>query len=246
MRRLCLLVSLASLAGCVSYSSFKEARALDPGTLRLDVAPAFIVTRPKIGATAFLAGGRPSSGDTSEQPHDGPVIELQLRYGVVRGFDLGVKTSLTSAELNATIEVFRGRSVEVALAPAAQVALGTNGDDEGWKIGLFKLPVLVGVPFGDRSQHSLVLGLALAKSVGGGEGKNSGYAADALLGGASIGVSLLAGESLRVAPEIAVYTPLSGKGLALPGDVLRVSPDVGFGRPVLVQAGVAFAFGSGR
>ena len=246
MRRLCLLVSLASLAGCVSYSSFKEARALDPGTLRFDVAPAFIVTRPKIGATAFLAGRRPSSEDTSEQPHDAPAIELQLRYGVVRGLDLGVKTSLTSAELNATVEVFRGRSVEVALAPSAQVAVGTNGDDEGWKIALYKLPLLVGVRFGDHSQHSLVLGPALAKSVGSGTGKNSGYVADALLGGASIGVSLQAGESLRVAPEIAVYTPLSGQGVALQGHLLRVSPDVGFGSPVLVQAGLAFAFGSGR
>ena len=245
MRASFLLVALGSLAGCVSYSSYKEARALEPGSIRFDVVPTLTIARPKIGATAFLNGSRPSPNDTTEQPHDTPGVEVQLRYGIARGFDLGVKGSLSSVEANATIEVLRGRSFGVALAPAAQIALGTNFDDEGWEIALFKLPVLLGIRFGDDGRNALVLGPTLAKSVGGGTMKNSGYPADALFAGATIGLSLQAGSSFRVFPEIAIYTPLSGHGVALPGHIVRVSPDIGPGKPVIFQAGIGFSFGSG-
>jgi hypothetical protein len=74
--------------------------------------------------------------------------------------------------------------------------------------------------------------------------KNSGYALDALFAGGTLGVSFEVVRGLRIFPEIAIYTPLTGHGVALPGDVVRVTPDVGLGRPVLVKIAVGVSASS--
>jgi hypothetical protein len=61
--------------------------------------------------------------------------------------------------------------------------------------------------------------------------------------GGSIGLSLADGPNFRFIPEIAVYTTVAGHGVALPGYVVRVPPDVGGGQPTFIQAGIGFAFG---
>lgn len=230
--------------GCASYTSFKEARALDPGTIRFDVAMVAQDARPRVGATAFRQGAPPDPSDTTEQPQLSPGFEAQVRYGFAPGFDLGLKTSLSSLEVNGTIQLVRGERFDLALAPALQGAVGTNGDDEGWSMMLFKLPLLADFRFGDAGKHAVVVGPALAKAWGSGMSKNSGYTIDAMFAGGTIGVSFAAGPSVRIMPEIAVYSTLRGHGVALPRDAVRVSPDVGLGRPVLLQAGVGVAFGS--
>lgn len=242
--RLLLAIICARAFGCASLSTFKEARSLEPGSFRFDVAGVSTTARPKSGATAFLRGARPDPSNDSEQARTFPALEMQLRYGVTDGFDLGLKTNLSSFEINGTMQIARGQRIDVALAPGLQGAIGTNGDDEGWSLTMLKLPLLVGLRFGSEGHHAFVLGPTLAKSWGSGTSKNSGYAIDALFAGGTIGLSF-DGGSLRIMPEIAIYSALRGHGVALPGDVVRVSPDVGGGTPVLLQAGVAFAFGSG-
>lgn len=245
-RRLMPTVFIALVSGCASYSSLKEARTVDPGVLRVDVAGAGITARPVSGATAFLNGARPSPTDTTEQARLSPGLEAQVRYGLTEWLDLGVKTTLSSVEVNGTIQVFRGNRFDVALAPALQGAVGSNGDDEAWEMALAKLTLLGDARFGAFGQHAVVIGPTLAREWGSGMGKNSGYAPDALFAGGTLGVSMEVTRGLRVFPEIAVYTPLRGSGVALPGYVLRVSPDVGPGRPVLVQLVIGMAMsGSG-
>ncbi len=64
-----------------------------------------------------------------------------------------------------------------------------------------------------------------------------------LFAGGTVGLSLQVAKAIRLFPEIAIYTPLAGHGVALPGDVVRVSPDVAPGTPVILQAGLGVAFG---
>ncbi len=244
LHRLTPTVVLALALGCASYSSMKEARTVDPGAFRVDVVGGATTARPVSGATAFLGGSRPSPGDTTEQARLTPGLEAQVRYGLAQGFDLGVKTSLSSLELNATVQLVRGKRFDVALAPAVQGALGSNGDDEGWQMALAKLALLGDARFGAFGQHAVVVGPTVAKAWGSGMSKNSGYALDALFAGGTLGVSLEVVRGLRIFPEIAIYTPLMGHGVALPGDVVRVSPDVGPGRPVLVQIAVGVSANS--
>jgi hypothetical protein len=228
------------LSGCVSYSVLKDARALDPGAFQFDVAAGRSVIRPRSGATAFA--GRESSG-IGEQTMDFPALELQARYGIERSLDIGLKTGLTNLELNSTVQLVRREASDVALAPAVQYAFSTNGDDEGWGTYLFKVPVLIDFRFGRGGEHALVFGPTIAQAVGSGNSKNSGYDVDALFAGGTIGVSFKLGPTIRVMPEIAIYTPLAGHGVALQGYALRVSPDVGLGKPVIVQAGLALSSG---
>lgn len=246
LRRLTPTTVIALTLGCASYSSLKEARTIDPGGVRVDVAAGATTARPVSGATAFLNGSRPSPRDTSEQASVYRGIEAQARLGIVEGFDFGVKTSLSSLELNATVQLVRGKRFDLALAPAIQGALGGNGDDEGWQMALAKLALLGDARFGAFGQHAVVIGPALAKAWGSGTQKNSGYDIDALFAGGTLGVSLEVARGLRLFPEIAIYTPLNGSGVALPGNVVRVSPDVGPGRPVLVQMAVGVGIGSTR
>jgi hypothetical protein len=243
-RRTLLLAATTTLAlGCVSYSSFKEARTLDPGVVRVDVAAGATTARPTSGATAFLRGGRPAPYDNTEQASVLRGLEAQVRYGVLPGLDFGAKTNISSLELNATVQLTRSDRFDVALAPAVQRAVGGNFDDEGWEMWLVKLPLLADVRFGGAGQHAVVFGPALAKSWGAGTNKNSGYTVDALFAGGTIGISLEVARILRLFPEIAIYTPLAGQGVALPGYVVRVSPDVGPGTPVLLQASLGIALG---
>ena len=229
------LVGLSS--ACASYSTFKEAHPIDAGTFRFDLAMSGVSAAPKSGAVPFMVGGNdPPRSSTL------PDLELQFRWGIAHGFDLGLKTNLSSIEVNGTVQILRGDSFELAAAPAFQGAVGINGDDKGWSMALLKLPFLTGMRFGESGRHELVLGPALAKSWGRG---NEGYPMDALFAGGTIGVAFAAARIGRVMPELAIYTVLAGNGVPLPGNVVRVSPDVGGGRPVLIQAGVAFSFGSG-
>jgi hypothetical protein len=241
LHRLIPAVVIVFAVGCASYSSMKEARTLDPGALRVDVVGGATTARPVSGATAFPGGGRPNPGDTTEQANITPGLEAQVRYGLVQGFDLGLKTSLSSLELNGTVQLMRAEHFDIALAPAIQGALGTNGDDEGWQMVLAKLALLGDARFGASGKHAVVIGPTLAKAWGSGVSKNSGYALDALFAGGTLGVSFEVTRGLRLFPEIAIYTPLTGHGVALPGDVVRVTPDVGPGRPVLVLVAVGVA-----
>jgi hypothetical protein len=234
-----LFAVLPPLSGCVSYSVLKDARTLDPGAFRFDFAVGRTVIRPRSGATAYER--RQSSG-VGELAKDSFALELQARYGISRGFDVGLKTGMTNLELNSTMQLVRRDAFDVALAPAVQYALGSNGDDEGWETLLFKLPVLIDFRFGQGGEHALVLGPTVAIEVGSGNAKNSGYKLAALFAGGTVGVSFKLGMA-RIMPEIAIYTPLSGQGVALQGSAVRVSPDVGPGAPVIVQAGLAFSFG---
>ena len=65
---------------------------------------------------------------------------------------------------------------------------------------------------------------------GAGRARTRGTPWIALFGGGTLGVSLELARGFRVLPEIAIYTPLHGRGVGLPGDVVRVPPDVGRGR----------------
>lgn len=170
-------------------------------------------------------------------------LEVQARYGIAKSLDVGLKTGLTNLELNSTVQLVRREAFDVALAPAVQYAFGTNADDEGWDTVLFKLPVLIDFRFGQEGEHALVFGPTIAKAVGSGNNKNRGYNIDALFAGGTVGVSLRMGPRIRIMPEIALYTPLAGHGVPLQGYSVRISPDVGLGTPVIVQAGLAFSFG---
>ena len=228
------------LGGCVSYSAFKDARALDPGAFRLDVAPGATVVRPRSGLVAYERQYElPRVGDLANAYF---AFELQARYGIARGLDLGLKTGGTNLELNSTLQLVRRETFDVALAPALQYALGTNGDDEGWEMFLVKLPVLIDFRFGPGGDHALVFGPTIAQAIGSGNGRNSNYKPDALFIAGTVGFSFKVGVA-RFVPEIALYTPLTGGAVALPGSTLRVSPDLGVGKPVIVQAGLAFSFG---
>jgi hypothetical protein len=231
---------LLSSSGCVSYSSFKEARALDAHQVRVDVAAGFTHTLPQDGATAYL-GGASSVRNSTEEPRDVVNPEVQVRYGLVDGFDLGVKTGLSNVELNSTIQLVRGTTFDLALAPAAQLAIGTNMDDEGWMAELLKLPLLADLRF-CHGECAFVLGPAVAFETGNGLNKNQ-HGLDALLLGTSLGLSFPIAPYLRLMPEVSVYTAVFGKGIALSPDVVRVSPDVGPWKPTFIQAGMALSFG---
>ena len=117
-----LLAGICSAFGCASYSSLKEARALEPGAVRVDLAGGAITALPRSGATAYLRGARPSPRDDSEMAQTKPAFELQVRYGIANGFDVGLKTNLSSLELNSTVQLVRGARFDLALAPAIQAA----------------------------------------------------------------------------------------------------------------------------
>jgi hypothetical protein len=87
------------------------------------------------------------------------------------------------------------------------------------------------------------LGPAVARAWGTGTGNNSGYSIDAVLAGGTLGLSWAVGENLRIIPEVSVYTTVAGHGMAIPGHVVRVSPDVGTGDPTFIQGGIGIAFG---
>lgn len=234
---------MVGLMGCVSISNFKSARALAPGTYEVDVAASASGTSPQTGANAYARGT--NNGEVSPST---PTFEVQARGGVVPGFDLGGKLSLANAELNGTIQLLHRPSLDLALAPAAGVAASTNGDDESWTELTAKLPLLIGIRFGPSREHQIVLGVAAMGVTGSAQDKNAdkGFDPRALLAGASIGVSFALGAHLHLMPEIAAYTPIVGSAIGLTGGNVRVSPDVHFGSPVLVQAGMAFGFGSAQ
>jgi hypothetical protein len=80
LRKLLLAATTTLTLGCASYSSFKEARTLDPGVIRVDVAANVTMARPTSGATAFLRGARPAPYDTSEQASVLRGLEAQVRF----------------------------------------------------------------------------------------------------------------------------------------------------------------------
>jgi hypothetical protein len=241
---LSVLAAVALSSGCTSLSSFKEAHPIDRGAVRFDAALSGAGAAPVRGATAFLGGRRPSANDSSENAKSALQLQLQLRFGAFPGADVGLKTNLSSIELNSTIQLLRGASFELAFAPALQAGIGSNLDDEGWSINVIKLPILTGFRFGDGGRHELVLGPTVARMWGRGTAKNEPYGVSAWLAGGTVGISFESGFG-RVMPEVAVFSTVGGSAVALTPDIVRVWPDVSAGSPILYQAGVAFAFGSG-
>jgi hypothetical protein len=224
-------------AGCVSYSSLKTARALAPGTWRADVAAGARWTIPRSGLTAFDPTSPPS-----EDAKDGPELEFQVRHGIISGVDVGLKSNGASAELNTTFEIDRTPRWGLAVAPAIQVASGSNLDDEGWNLAVFKLPVLVGLRLG---RHEIVVGPTLLVTSGRGTAKNH-VDPDAVLAGGTAGFSFAAAQWMRIHAEVAIFTPVAGDALAIDHAYVRIAPDVGVGRPVLIGASLGFSFGPDR
>lgn len=221
-----LLAGICCAFGCASYSSFKEARALEPSAFRVDVAGTVITALPASGATAYLRGARPFPTDDSQMAKTKPALELQVRYGIARGFDLGLKTNLSSLELNGTVEIVRGARFDLALAPVIRVDSYSFNiiiiHDEGWRMTTLKLPLLADIRFGSAGQHALIFGPAIARAWGTGTDRNSGYSIGAVLAGGTVGLSLANGPDFRIFPEVAIYTTVAGHGIALPGGALRV------------------------
>jgi hypothetical protein len=237
------LALAAHTAGCsVSYSSLKTARALPPGSWRLDLAPGGRATAPLAGTGA--RDHRPEERPAVERSPALPAFELQVRRGMVRGVDLGLKTNGLGLELNATIEIARGERWCLALAPAVQETVSTNLDDEGWQLTALKLPVLVGWRFGSAHQHEVVVGPAVMGTIGSPLMGNGHVHPNALLGGGTVGTSIALTPSLRVFVELAGYTPLVAEGVPAELGTIRMAPDVGPGRPVVLQLGAGLSIGA--
>lgn len=226
---------LVATAGCVSYSSLKTARALAPGTWRADAAAGARWTTPRSGVTAFTR-----TSTHSEDAKNGPELEFQVRRGIISGFDVGFKTNGASAELNTTVEIERTARWGLAVGPAIQAASGTNLDDEGWSLAVFKLPVLIGLRLG---RHEIVVGPTLLVTRGRAGAKND-VDPNAVLAGGTAGFSFAATERVRVHAEVTLFTPIAGDALAIDHASIRIAPDVEAGRPVLIGASLGFSFGS--
>ncbi|HKD38668.1 MAG TPA: hypothetical protein VKB87_00110 [Myxococcaceae bacterium] len=222
---LSILVGVAC-AKCATYTNIKTARALDPGTFQFNAA----VGAQRAGSTrSFVPSG-----------------EIGARYGVVRGFDIGLTLTTFTAEANATVQLVRSDDFDLALAPAISRGLTSNFDDEGVTITMAKLPLLIGVNLGNQKQHQIVLGPTAIGQWDDGTGKVMGSYHALLLGGTAA-VSVAVADNFRILPLVAVFVPVSGTGIPSMGAItpqMVLVPDASGNRPVIFQGGLGFSFGN--
>jgi hypothetical protein len=242
------VAAIACFAGCASFSTFKTARALDQGQTQVTFSGSAIVdTIPYNDGT----GRQYVRGD--------PQFELGVRYGIVDGFDLGVKVWSLGGEINSTISIVRSRYFDLALAPSVGLvnysydsacdAFGDNCNTINVLELFAKVPLLFGVRFGPQQEHELVFGPEVVPiTVLTGDDYGNGTSSSGLLLGGVLGVSIKTTPWLRIMPELTVLTPVvhyfdgtdssgvyeSGYGLIN-----------GYGRAgsVLYQAGLGFSWG---
>jgi hypothetical protein len=203
------LIGVLSI-GCVSFSSFKTARALRPGEVQALVAIETTV--------ADTGNAQPSGGDGWRQPLG--YIEGGARFGVARGLDLGFKLIVSSdlflprnlidfvssvgpLQLNSTVQLVKTTHFDLALAPAADFNVP-------WPVPIMAvhLPLLMGLTFGEGQ---LVLGPAFIQGIilGSTSGLSVGSGLARPLVGSTLGYSFKLGVT-RVMPEVAIfYSPPS-------------------------------------
>ena len=217
---------------CATYTNIKTARALDPGTFQFNAS-----------------AGVQRAGSTRSYTPSG---EIGGRYGVASGFDIGLTVTTFAVEANATIQLVRSRSFDVALAPAASIGLTANFDDEHVTIAMAKLPLLVGFNFGARSEHQIVLGPTVIGQWDDARGNllSDGIAPGqyhALLLGSTAAVSIAVTDRFRILPLVGVFVPVWGTGIPTMGAItpqMVLNPDSSGKTPIVFQLALGVSFGN--
>jgi hypothetical protein len=202
------LLAIVFFSGCASFSTFKTARAIDPGETQVTASGGVIADTVPY-----------NDGSGRQHTYADPQFELGVRYGIADGFDLGAKVWSLGAELNSTISIVRSRYFDLALAPSVGVvnySYGIDCDAAGYNcdtvnvLELFaKVPLLFGIRFGARQEHEFVFGPEVVpiSALSGDDYGNGGTSSGVLLGGL-LGVSFKVSPWLRIMPEVTVLTPV--------------------------------------
>lgn len=234
-------LSLMLLTGCPSFTSFRSARALQPGQLQMTGAAEVLgMTAP---SNSGLGGARPSIG-------------FAARYGVADGVDLGLKMGpIAGVAVDGTFQLARG-PVDVALGPGfsyfstpVPVGYGPKTVEQlatspDYTIVAPSVPVLVGVNLG-RGHQLIFAPRATAWFVQPQASQPGGGAVTGgmeILGGLSAGVSIKTFGRLRVMPEVGATVPIAWTG-ASPDTCTGAACAPIHAHAVVVQGGIAIIIG---
>ncbi|HUB09839.1 MAG TPA: hypothetical protein VMB50_22745 [Myxococcales bacterium] len=196
-----LLGVLGLSTGCPSFTLLKNARALDHGEFQFTAAPEVY------GGVVPTTAATPTGGTLFL-----PQVELGARYGIVDGFDLGLKLYIAGIELDSTIQLVRGGPVDLALEPGVGyfgIQAGSGASSAGFDAIPFQVPLLVGINFGPG--HQFFFGPQVDPYVlivdAGGSGGSSATGVELFVGG-TIGLSFKVGRLFRITPEIELMSPV--------------------------------------
>jgi hypothetical protein len=225
------------LSGCPSFTNLKTARGLDQGEFQFTAAPGVFV--------AALPAAAASPGESTTIPL--PQLDLAARYGIVDGFDLGLKVWLGGVEIDSTISLLRG-GFDLALAPGIGFfGIGaSNGNDSGsiFEVPIY-IPLLAGINVGYG--HQFVFGVeaipnivfaSASSSDSNGTSTASGTEVELFLGG-TVGFSFKLGASFRIMPEVNVFVPLVAAAVSNGSGASQI----GYSGTVIFQGALGFSFG---
>ena len=234
-----------AFTGCVSMTSLKTARAINPGQVQAATAVSFI------GASNNTTTGNVGSTSTSA---NGPDVEVMARVGVIKDLDLGLKFGSQGVAFQGTISFIRGpllvstdnlldekSSIDLALAPSLGFYgfyhIAPNVADPitiGPKDMSLSIPLLIG--FNAPGGSQFILGPTVIPIYG----KNlvingiTHPTVFSLLMGGTLGISFRVTEIFGIMPEVGVFY---GAGWDLThGTQLQAGT-------ATYQANLSFAFG---
>lgn len=185
MRWLALALCLGS--GCASVGVFQSAQTL--GRKNWEVA-------------AELSSQALTSGDSLSLY---PVGGLSFRYGVHERVDVGLRAGPGGLELMSKVMLTGRQGVVVSLAPSVA---GTFNVPGGLFLGFaqFSLPVLIGVPLGERVE--LVFAPKLHDSLFTLSAGEAGGTVNQFLAGAAVGVVVRV-KRFKIIPDVGFLAPLA-------------------------------------
>lgn len=228
MKLLALLVPMALLTGCPSFTTMGTARTIPEGNTQWYL---------QTGAVQLQGWTTDSAG--MDEDFTLPAFEFGARHGITDDVEIGGKLWLLGVELNSKFQLYRspvaGSGVDLALAPALSFYPFSTENDQGKNetaiLSWVHLPLLVGVNTGPMGSQ-LVIGPRLSATVVSVEGNTGAL----LWGGGSLGYSVVVRRNFRFLPEISVMYPFAV------ASSVRSTTDLAF-RGVIVQAGLGFVFG---
>lgn len=180
---------LLALAGCGSFSHHLTARPTPVGKVDLGVNLGVIAGQRGLDNYVVL-----------------PNPEIAVRAGIADGVDFGGKVNVLGGEMSTRVRILEGE-LDLALAPALGFIFSTFTSEETESILVSgKLPVLVGVHFGDIL--SLIGGASFLVHVS--IGSEASDDTDVLIyPGGTLGLNIQIIELIALFPEVNVFVPYS-------------------------------------
>jgi hypothetical protein len=184
-----LFVALFS-SGCATFGSMQRANTMGQGEWQFAIEPG-------VKGVAVDANGA-----------FGPDVTMSFRAGVSDKVDIGgrIGTNIYDVHMKYQFTDKESTGPVLSLAPAMSV-FAAGGGGAGGVIGMFNVPLLVGLPVGE---HQVVFGPRVVDYFFGGGGGGGAAFANVLFVGSSFAFAAKAGERFGIIPELTLLYPVVG------------------------------------